>query len=383
MEERDASKLLLYKNGQVSHTRFSKIADHIPAGSLMIFNNSRVIEARLLFQKASGGIIEIFTLEPHEKYADITTAMNEQGSIEYKCLVGGAGKWKRGMILTKEVAYENAVIHISAAITERRADCFVIKLSWTPGSIPFANILHAAGKIPIPPYLHRDAESSDSERYQTVYAKEDGSVAAPTAGLHFTPAVFQSLHVKKINTAYVTLHVGAGTFMPVKSGTMSGHPMHAEFIEVSQDLISKVSDNENIIAVGTTSMRSLESLYWMGLKTYLNQNISLDELAITQWEIYDNLVNHDVSKQNALLALVSWMQENAMDRLIIKTQILIAPGYSFKIVTGLVTNFHQPQSTLLLLVSAFIGNDWKQVYNYAMENEFRFLSYGDSSLLYR
>lgn len=383
LDERDASKLLVYKNGEIVEDRFINLVSNLPENSLLIFNNSKVVEARLLFQKATGGIIEIFTLEPHEQYADITTAMNTTGSILYKCLIGGAGKWKHGMVLVKDVSYENENIHLTAKIVERRADCFVIELSWSPDNIPFASILHGAGKIPIPPYLHRDTETSDKERYQTVYAKQDGSVAAPTAGLHFTETVLHSLSLKNITTDFVTLHVGAGTFMPVKSETMEDHSMHAEFIDVSTVTIKNLIEKDNIVAVGTTSLRTLESLYWMGLKTLLDPSISIQQLMITQWEVYDDFTGRQVDKATALNALLKWMQSHNYTRLIVKTQILIAPGYPFKIVNQLITNFHQPQSTLLLLVCAFIGEDWKKVYDYAMHNNFRFLSYGDSSLLFR
>lgn len=382
LAERDASKLLVYKNGVISHTGFKDIASYLPAGSLAVFNNSKVVEARLLFQKATGGIIEIFALEPHEQYADITTAMNAEGSVLYKCLVGGAGKWKRGMILTKAVSYNGLPIQLSAAIVDRRPDCFIIELSWQPANIAFASILHAAGQIPIPPYLHRDADSSDLERYQTVYATENGSVAAPTAGLHFTDDILHALAAKNIRAEYVTLHVGAGTFMPVKAATMHGHPMHAEFIDVSAATIKALLAHKNIIAVGTTSTRTLESLYWMGLKTMLNKNISLQELAITQWDVYDNLQHHEADKNMALRSLLAWMETHQLQRIIVKTQILIAEGYTFKMVNQLITNFHQPQSTLLLLVSAFTGGDWRKIYDYAIAHDFRFLSYGDSSLLF-
>ena len=386
LEKRDESKLLVYRNGNINHTIFSNIADHLPSQSLLVFNNSKVVEARLLFQKATGGVIEIFTLEPHEQYADITTAMNTTGSILYKCLVGGAGKWKRHMVLTKTVSYENALINLSATIVDRRPDCFVIKLEWTPNDLPFASLLHAAGQIPIPPYLHRDADNTDTERYQTIYAAADGSVAAPTAGLHFTPAVMQTLADKNIVQAFVTLHVGAGTFMPVKSATMQDHHMHAEFIDVDIELIKKLLQHDTIIPVGTTSMRTLESLYWIGLKALHNPDISLQEIGIQQWDVYEEAeinAENAASKNTALLALLHWLESRNLKRLIVKTQILIAPGYQFKIANALITNFHQPQSTLLLLVSAFIGDDWKKVYQYAMENDFRFLSYGDSNLLFR
>ncbi|MES2648574.1 MAG: S-adenosylmethionine:tRNA ribosyltransferase-isomerase [Bacteroidota bacterium] len=386
LENRDASRLLLYKKGTISDTYFCHIAEHIPEGSLLVFNNSKVVEARLLFKKESGGTIEIFTLEPHEQYSDITAAMNTTGSILYKCLVGGAGKWKIGMILTKTVSHNNSEIAIEASIKERRSDCFVIELRWTPAHLSFAGILHAAGQIPIPPYLHRDANTSDTERYQTIYAKADGSVAAPTAGLHFTPAVMQTLAEKNIMLEYVTLHVGAGTFMPVKSATMQDHSMHAEFIDVSIDFIKKLAGQHTIIPVGTTSLRTIESLYWMGIKVLQNPAITLNELAIQQWDVYENIgieiSENIIGKKSALQALINWLERINLTRLIIKTQILIAPGYSFKIADALITNFHQPQSTLLLLVSAMIGENWKRVYDYALQNDFRFLSYGDSSLLF-
>jgi S-adenosylmethionine:tRNA ribosyltransferase-isomerase len=389
LQNRDESKLLVYKKGNISQTIFSNIADHLPAGSLLVFNDSKVVEARLLFQKSSGGVIEVFALEPHERYADISTAMHTTSSILYKCLVGGAGKWKRGMVLTKEVQHDGNTIHLSATITERRPDCFVIELKWTPAELSFAEVLHAAGNIPIPPYLHRDADDSDNERYQTIYAAADGSVAAPTAGLHFTPAVMQGFAGKNIQQAFVTLHVGAGTFMPVKTATMQEHNMHAEFIDISIGLIKKVLLHGKIIPVGTTSMRTLESLYWMGIKALLNPDAPLEALTIHQWDVYETEKNDEVnkadkvSKEMAIQALLEWLERRNMQRLIVKTQILIAPGYSFKIANALITNFHQPQSTLLLLVGAFIGNDWKKVYSYALENDFRFLSYGDSSLLFR
>ncbi|CAN5749419.1 S-adenosylmethionine:tRNA ribosyltransferase-isomerase [soil metagenome] len=411
LASRDESKLLLYKKGDICETIFSNIATELPEGCLLVFNDSKVVEARLLFKKKSGGIIEIFALEPHEQYADITTAMNTNGSIQYKCLVGGAGKWKRGMVLTKEVLHNESIIHIEATITERRADCFIIELKWTPADLPYAEILHAAGNIPIPPYLHRDADDSDTERYQTIYALADGSVAAPTAGLHFTPQSMQSLSAKNIEQAYVTLHVGAGTFMPVKSATMQDHNMHAEFIDVSIDLLKKLIVHNTIIPVGTTSMRTIESLYWMGFKALINPVITLQDICIEQWDPYEaidagsifkvntvknvNTIEHAINgdasapnalsvidKKTALQALIQWLESHKMQRLIVKTQILIAPGYQFKIANALITNFHQPESTLLLLVSALIGDDWKKVYSYAMANDFRFLSYGDSSLLF-
>jgi S-adenosylmethionine:tRNA ribosyltransferase-isomerase len=382
LAERDASKLLLYRKGQISESRFRQLADFVPGGSLLVFNNSKVVEARLLFEKATGGIIEIFALEPHEQYADITTAMNVTGSILYKCMVGGASKWKPGMVLEKQSAGSDGhSISVSASIVEKRSDCFVIKFEWQPSSLAFAQILHVLGEIPIPPYLQRAADSTDATRYQTIYAQNDGSVAAPTAGLHFTQPVFEALQQKKVDLAFTTLHVGAGTFKPVKAATMAGHEMHAEFMEIDTALLRRLLQYKTVIPVGTTSMRTLESIYWMGVKAWHDPEIALTALEVTQWEVYDVLTAKAVGRNEALEALLQWMERLKMGQLIVKTSIIIAPGYAFCICDGLITNFHQPNSTLLLLVAALVGPDWKAVYAYALENDFRFLSYGDSSLL--
>lgn len=381
LDERDASKLLLYKGGTISQSVFRELPACLPKGSLLVFNNSRVVEARLLFQKDSGGVIEIFALEPHEQYADITTALNSTGSILYKCLIGGASKWKHGMVLTKVVEHNGHVLTIKASIADQRPDCFVIEFTWTPADISFAQVLHEAGKIPIPPYLHRDSEEIDTVRYQNVYATAEGSVAAPTAGLHFTPVVLQQLEREGIKQAFTTLHVGAGTFMPVKSETMEGHEMHAEFLEVDEALLELLLQNDAVIPVGTTAMRTLESVYWMGVKAFYNPGITLAGLEMQQWEVYDEWMGKDCGRDKALFALLSWMRKAGLRQLVIRTKIIIAPGYRFGLCRGLITNFHQPKSTLLLLVAALIGNDWKAVYDYALANDFRFLSYGDSSLL--
>jgi S-adenosylmethionine:tRNA ribosyltransferase-isomerase len=295
--------------------------------------------------------------------------------------VGGAGKWKHGMVLQKQVEDNGVLVTMKAKIIDRKPDCFEIELSWTPGELSFAAILHLAGQMPIPPYLHRNSEPSDAERYQTVYAKADGSVAAPTAGLHFTPNLLNDLTKHGFRLAYTTLHVGAGTFMPVKSETMLGHDMHAEFLEADIDLMKDVADAPMVIPVGTTAMRTLESLYHMGCKVLKNREINIQELEMQQWEVYETLSEEPLAKKDALMALVQWLEARNQKQLIIKTRILIAPGYQFGICNGLVTNFHQPQSTLLLLVSALIGDDWHKVYDYALQNDFRFLSYGDGSLL--
>ncbi|MEO5999481.1 MAG: S-adenosylmethionine:tRNA ribosyltransferase-isomerase [Chitinophagaceae bacterium] len=383
LTERDQSKLLIYKNRFIQQDTYKNIADYLPEKALLVFNNTRVIEARILFQKSSGGIIEIFALEPHRQYPDITTAMNICGKIWWKCLIGGAGKWKRGQILEWEIIENGVSIHLWARIVERLQGNFTIEFTWHPASLNFAGILHRFGVMPIPPYLKRETIISDNERYQTIYAKTDGSVAAPTAGLHFTENIFYSLQSKNIQAAFLTLHVGAGTFMPVKSETLSGHHMHAEFIQVEMAFIQKlINQHDNVFAVGTTSLRTLESLYWMGVKCSGNPFISLEELEIKQWEVYEQLEEHVIPTASALRALLHWMVRNELPVLIIKTSMLIAPPYRPKIIRGLITNFHQPNSTLLLLVSALIGEEWTKVYEYALKNDFRFLSYGDGSLLF-
>jgi S-adenosylmethionine:tRNA ribosyltransferase-isomerase len=383
LAERDASKLLIYKNGEIKTDTYQKISKYIPEDSVLVFNNTRVVEARLLFQKETGGVIEIFCLEPHEQYADITTAMLQKEKVLWHCLVGGASKWKAGQVLQKEISVSGQIIILQATYHEKRSGTFIIELSWTPASLSFAEVLHHTGAIPLPPYIKRNAEEADKERYQTIYAATDGSVAAPTAGLHFTPTIFKDFDKIHVVRDFVTLHVGAGTFKPVKSETMLEHDMHAEWIEVSKTLIETLLKNleEPIIAVGTTSLRTLESLYWLGVKLSLDD--TQQPFFLSQWEAYE-LEEKKVPVSLALNLLINWMKKNNTEKLIAKTQIMIAPGYEFKIIKGLITNFHQPQSTLLLLVAALIGGDeWKNVYDYALKNDFRFLSYGDGSLLWR
>lgn len=383
LPERDQSKLLVYQNNTITEDRYSQLANHLPEASLLIFNNTKVVEARLLFQKPNGGRIEIFCLEPHEQYPDITTAMLQKEKVWWKCLVGGAKKWKDGpLVMQMKHTDENDIV-LTATKTEQLSDCFVIALHWNKPELSFAEILHLAGVIPLPPYLNRSAEETDAERYQTIYARHDGSVAAPTAGLHFTDALFEKLAAKKIAHDFVTLHVGAGTFKPVKANTMQEHDMHAEFIDVNKTFIENLLLHlpETIIAVGTTSVRTLESLYWLGVKVLLNPAIKPEALHVSQWDPYDT-ATPVYGCNEALQALINWMGKNQAEKLITKTQIIIAPGYRFRIIHALITNFHQPQSTLLLLVSAITGNNWKQIYQYALENNFRFLSYGDGSLLW-
>jgi S-adenosylmethionine:tRNA ribosyltransferase-isomerase len=384
LAERDASKLLVYRNNNIQETVYKNIDQYLPPHSLLVLNNTKVIEARLLFQKPTGAFIEIFCLEPHDQHVDISTAMAQQSGVEWRCLIGGASKWKPRQILLKKLNDQHQEIIVQAKFLRKVNDSFTVRISWTPEELTFAEILHLAGTIPLPPYLKREAESADNERYQTVYAIAKGSVAAPTAGLHFTQLMFEKLHNKNIVTDQVTLHVGAGTFKPVKTATMEEHEMHAEFIDVSISTIEKILAhvNEFITVVGTTSLRTTESLYWMGVKIILSKNISVEDLMIHQWDPYE-LPAKDITSRQALEALVQWMTRQKLSQLLTKTQILIAPGYAFKITNALVTNFHQPQSTLLLLAAAFVGDDWRRVYEYALKNDFRFLSYGDGCLLFR
>lgn len=379
LAERDASKLLIYHKGKIAEDTYRNIADHIPENAFLIFNDTKVIEARLLFQKSTGGIIEIFCLAPDTSYPDITTALAQHGTVLWQCLIGGASKWKPGQMLEKEIGS----LLLNAKYISKQSDHFVIELSWSPAHLSFAEVLHHAGAIPLPPYIKREAEYSDTERYQTIYANADGSVAAPTAGLHFTKNIFEQLSKKNIQTDFVTLHVGAGTFKPVKSEMMEGHEMHAEYIDVSVKTIEHIQKNlsNTIISVGTTSLRTIESLYWLGLKVKTDPAISPDYLSLSQWEVYDPH-NDDITMEESLQSLLNWMYKKNLERLLTKTQLIIAPGYKLKIADALITNFHQPQSTLLLLVAAMVGDEWKNVYRYALENNFRFLSYGDGCLLW-
>lgn len=379
LEERDLSRLLVYRSGNITEDRFYNIDQHIESGSLLVFNNTRVIEARILFQKSTGGIVEIFCLEPDDSYRDITTAMKQQGSVLWKCLVGGASKWKRGQVLEQHAEREGKQITIRARYVEKRSDHFLIELSWTPQSESFAEILHFVGNTPLPPYIKRAPVGEDADRYQTIYAKNDGSVAAPTAGLHFTTRIFEKLRSRNIESEYVTLHVGAGTFKPVKSETMEMHDMHAEFIEISSDTIQRIIANAGrpVIAVGTTSLRTLESMYWLGVKAIEGGNPAD---GLSQWEPYEPRMKY-VKTTDSLHALLHWMEQNGLAKLLTKTKIIIAPGYEVKCVDGLITNFHQPGSTLLLLVAALVGAEWRKMYDYALSNDFRFLSYGDANLI--
>lgn len=377
LAERDASKLLVYNKGTLSEDRYRNIAEYIPKGTLMVFNRTKVVQARLLFKKETGGLIEVFCLEPHEQYGDVQTAMLQTHSVLWNCIIGGASKWKHGLVL--EQKHEGFTL--KATIANRGEGYFTIELIWDT-DLSFAEVLHIAGKVPLPPYLHRDADISDEERYQTIYAKEKGSVAAPTAGLHFTERIMESLQQRGIDTAFVNLHVGAGTFMPVKAETMLGHTMHAEWIHVDVDTIQQLIAHldTGIVAVGTTTMRTLESLYWIGAKLLNHIVPDFTGYAVNQWDPYE--IETTVDTKTALAALADYLLQNKQSSLVTKTQVLIAPGYSNRVVKGLVTNFHQPQSTLLLLVASMLGDDWRRLYNYALQHDYRFLSYGDGCLLW-
>ncbi len=377
LAERDLSKLLIYNNGQITEDTYRHIANHLPEQALLVFNNTRVIQARLLFKNATGATIEVFCLQPAEQKAEMATVMSQTKSVRWHCLVGRASKWKEKILEQRTEGFL-----LTAEIKERTNDAFVIEFTWQPEHLTFAEILDKAGQLPIPPYLKRQTEQVDLDRYQTIYAAHKGSVAAPTAGLHFTPAIMESLKEKNMATDQVTLHVGAGTFKPVKSEAMQDHTMHAEVIEVGIESLKNLINRQgnNIIAVGTTSLRTIESLYWMGVKAKQNPNASIDDLEIQQWDAYD--LPQDVTQQRALESLLAWMQANGMQKLICKTQIIIAPPYKLKVAKALITNFHQPNSTLLLLVAAVTGNNWRTIYDYALAHNFRFLSYGDGSLLY-
>ena len=398
LAERDLSKLLIYKRGQISQDIYRNLSQHIPPNSLLVFNNTRVIPARLFFKNATGAKIEIFCLDPAlvspfvssrpgregDGRGDMASAMSQTGSARWNCLIGRANKWKE-----KQLKLEVADFTLTAEMVSRTTDSFVVEFTWQPAHYTFAEILDKTGMMPIPPYLRRESEEVDQLRYQTVYAAQKGSVAAPTAGLHFTEEVMNSLKAKSIQSAYVTLHVGAGTFKPVKAEKMEGHEMHAEMIDVDiatiQSLIQSL--NNNIIAVGTTSLRTIESLFWMGVKAQLNAGATINQFEVKQWDPYE-LATSNVGKEQtglALQALLDWMNKNQLTRLICKTQIMIAPGYKLRVADAIITNFHQPASTLLLLVAAVIGNneeEWKRIYEYALQNQFRFLSYGDGSLLW-
>ena len=400
--ERDHSKLLIYNKGEVSEDLFFHLPQYLPKGALMVMNNTKVIQARLHFRKDTGALIEVFLLEP-AKPADYEQMFQTVSACSWLCLVGNQKKWKEGA-LSREIEVNNQKVVVKATRKGEQGTSQLIAFEWAAlgdaASPSFAEILDAMGELPIPPYLNRETQESDKSTYQTVYSKIKGSVAAPTAGLHFTDRVLKDLDLCGIEREELTLHVGAGTFKPVKSATIGAHEMHTEYIAVRRHTIERLIAHEGkAIAIGTTSVRTLESLYYMGLKVMRNPELTEEQLHVSQWEPYE--MNNEIEDSNATLskremrneggvepspcavlqALLSWMERRELSVLHSSTQIIIAPGYDYKIVNMLVTNFHQPQSTLLLLVSAFVKGDWHKIYDYALSHDFRFLSYGDSSLI--
>ena len=400
MKERDHSKLLIYNKGEVGEDVFYNLPNYLPKGALMVFNNTKVIQARMHFRKETGALIEVFLLEPAEP-SDYELMFQTTGKCAWYCLVGNLKKWKEGTLEIKDerLKMNGEPFRLTAKRLAEHGTSHLIEFEWT-GGMSFAEVIDAVGELPIPPYLNRKTQESDKTTYQTVYSKIKGSVAAPTAGLHFTKNVLEAIDAHGIEREEVTLHVGAGTFKPVKSELIADHEMHTEFFSVRRETIEKLIRHQGqAIAVGTTSVRTLESLYYMGLKVMANPDIEEEQLHVRQWEPYEAEASLNPSERRdlptdsegepslsgssvrALRALLDWMDRHELNVLHSSTQIIIAPGYDYKIVKMLVTNFHQPQSTLLLLVSAFVKGDWRRIYDYALAHDFRFLSYGDSSLL--
>jgi S-adenosylmethionine:tRNA ribosyltransferase-isomerase len=422
---RAESKLLVWDQTIIGESNYANIAGFLPANSTLLFNDSKVIAARILFEKNTTlnnnspnhtanitsqqtstineantikqNTIEIFCLEPTENYTPVLLAMQATGKCEWNCLVGGAKKWKE-VALHKQVIINNETVLFTAKKIKQIDGKFIIEFNWDHPLITFSEILTAIGNIPLPPYIQRKANEEDKDRYQTTYAVAEGSVAAPTAGLHFSKEVFNSLDAKNIKQKYLTLHVGAGTFMPVKAATIDEHTMHAEFVEVGKDLIEYLFEHANemkaaltnnnnpVIAVGTTSLRTIESLYWLGVKAHRyefvnKQVLPAHEMNLAQWEAYE-LNEYSLPMEDAMAALLIWLKHNQTTTLIAKTQLIVTPGYQFKICAGLITNFHQPKSTLLLIIAAITGDQWKLVYAHALKNAYRFLSYGDGSLFW-
>ena len=378
LAERDQSKLLVYRRGEVSEDRFTSLPNYLEAGEMMVFNNTKVIQARLHFRKETGALIEVFCLEPIAPN-DYVLSFQQTHQCAWLCMIGNLKKWKEGT-LKRTIQVKGKNITLCATRGECRGTSHWVDFSWDDDSLTFADVLEAVGELPIPPYLNRETQESDKRTYQTVYSKIKGSVAAPTAGLHFTESVLKALDDKGIDREELTLHVGAGTFKPVKSEEIEGHEMHTEYISVNKRTNQKlIAHGGQTVAVGTTSVRTLESLYYIGILLSQNPDANQEELHIKQWMPYEN--TQLISAVESLQHILDYMERNHMDALHTSTQIIIAPGYEYKIVKKIVTNFHQPQSTLLLLVSAFVKGDWRKIYDYALAHDFRFLSYGDSSLL--
>ncbi len=381
LAEREKCKLLFYQNKQIKDLHFYDIPDLLPENSMLVYNNTRVINARLRFQKPNGGAtIEIFCLEPIAP-RDYAQVFQTNGECRWLCFVGNSKRWKTGS-LTQDVNVSGITVTISATRGQQLGNAFEIIFNWNNENVTFASLLEAIGEIPIPPYLNRKTEESDSEDYQTVYSHIEGSVAAPTAGLHFTDEVLAECDKRGITRRELTLHVGAGTFQPVKSENIGEHAMHTEFISVERSLLEELIKAEgNVVAVGTTSVRTLESLYYIGITLLENPDADENELRVKQWAPYEK--EYSTSTKDALQAIIDYIDKQGLDKYIGSTQIMIAPSFKFRIIKGMITNFHQPQSTLLLLVSAFVDGNWNEIYDYALSHDYRFLSYGDSSLLLR
>lgn len=389
LAERDSSKLLVYRGGEITEDYFRSIGTYLPEGSLLIYNNTRVIQARLIFHKESGARIEVFCLGPIDPL-DYQLSLSSTEGCVWKCMIGNLKKWKTGKLALR-VEKGDFCATLFAERLSTTGNTHEVRFSWDDPKVSFAELLDAMGELPIPPYLNRATEEKDKQTYQTVYSRIKGSVAAPTAGLHFTEKELSALRDKNVDLQYITLHVGAGTFKPVKSDTIEGHDMHTEFISVPKSVIQRIVDHLKstdapLIAVGTTSVRTLESLYYIGNKIAQNPNAHAEELVVHQWEPYD--LTYTMTEVEALEQILAYLDRNGEENLVTATQILIAPGFQYRLVKVIVTNFHMPQSTLLLLVSAFVDGDslegpnWHRIYKYAMEHEFRFLSYGDSSILF-
>ncbi|MCS6918124.1 MAG: S-adenosylmethionine:tRNA ribosyltransferase-isomerase [Chitinophagales bacterium] len=382
LEQRDASLLLIYRNGTLSHTMFRNLPQWVPSGSLMVFNDTRVIQARLLGRTETGAWIEVFLLQPVAPFTDLQLAMFQHGHCEWRCMVGNARRWRHRIL---QVPFAAAGQSGMLTLTKKgKLDSdFLIELRWSPETLSLFSVLEAAGHVPLPPYIKRSDRPEDRERYQTIFGHRDGSVASPTASLHFTEQVLDELKQNDVQRLFLTLHISAGTFLPVKADRLGDHQMHDEQICVHRYVLDRLlqwtrtnkPQRPPLISVGTTVMRSLESLYWLGCRLLRGQS-----LEVGQWDPYDK--NSDMPVDQALSALVQHLDQEQNHQLIFSSRLLIAPGYRFRLVNALITNFHLPQSTLLLLVAAFVGDDWKRIYEYALQHDFRFLSYGDSSLLF-
>lgn len=380
-ESRDNSKLLVYNKGIIREEVFNKIPGLIPENSLLVFNNTRVIKARLLFIKGTGAGIEVFCIDPVNP-PDYTNSLSSMGHVEWRCIAGNLRKWKND-VLELKCLYNGSTVNLSARKVRLEGDTLIVRFEWDQTGLTFGAILDVAGHVPLPPYIKRSDTPDDNNRYQTVYSKENGSVAAPTAGLHFTGSVLSEIRDRGIKTCSITLHVGAGTFQPVKGDNIAKHEMHIEryYLNIN-DLITIYKETGNIIPVGTTSVRALESLFWLGLKLRKAGKTGRTELFTDQWEPYTRSA-YGICYKDAIGIIIEYLLKRNIVTLEASTRIIIVPGYNFRATEGMITNFHQPRSTLLLLVSAWVGEDWKKIYRYALSHDFRFLSYGDSSMLLR